>query len=58
MKTNKVIEIVGSTEIPFNSELNENEFIKPPPQSNVHFNGGSLNLVLPEKEMDTIQKAD
>lgn len=55
---NQIVEITGESNIPFNTELKDNQFIKPPQDSTVQFNGGKLNLVIPEKVTVELPKKD
>lgn len=53
LKDMNLIAIVKLAKIEFNSQLNKNQFIKPVSKSTIHFNGGNLNLILPDFDAST-----
>ena len=50
--------IVDISEVNFNTELEDNQYIKPKEGSTVNYNGGKLNLVLPEEVTVNIDNAE
>lgn len=50
---NKVI-IINSQKIKFNSTMEQNQFIKPKDDSEIDYNGGNLNIILPDSGKVTV----
>lgn len=57
-ETSKDVVVTSKDPIPFNKELNDNEYIKTSANTTINFNGGKINLILPDEGEVTVQVED